>query len=251
MASPFDPMQCSLRIVTRYASVSDFIHGFCRSLDERHLLVGLSRHHAVGTPLAFEVCLVDGRPLLAGRGTIVELIHSRRRADVLGARVAVEHVHDGSLTMRRCLLLARQALLLTQAADAAAFDGDIPDFARLSSSGEPSQLALGTQPRAPTLSAYGEEPVSTMTSTLVAGVIFAKPTGALVPKIEVPAAPVAREDAVSEPAAPNLFEVVDTERVEALDPSALARPASRLGLLTAVLLLAVAATFAFEVIGYL
>jgi hypothetical protein len=265
-------------VATRYRSVSDFIHGFCRSVDERHVLIGLSRDHEVGSRLDFTACLSDGRAIFRGRGTVVERVTSRKHPGVVGVKVALEldALADESRTMHRCLLMARQALLLAQAADAAGFDGEVPEYVR----GALPRLAAGTQPQARTLPPrrlpeIAEEKTSTMISTAVAGVIFARhampsPTMPLSSiadeseseddqatrlarrQIEVPVPPPVREDVASDSAVPNLFAPADTVRVEALDPSLLRGRAARWSvLLPLLLLLAGAAMLAADVYAFL
>jgi hypothetical protein len=255
----------SLRIVTSYASVADFIHGFCRSIDEAHMLIGLTRRHPVGTRLHFVICLVDGTAIFDGSGTIVELVPSRRRAGVMGARLALDEVRAESRTMQRCLLMARQALVLARAADSAGFEGDIPEYARvLPNPFDPlPQLARGTQPSAPTLPSVGDERISTATATQVAGVIHCHPAPVLTSVgddteseatrlLAVPVAAVSGQDGASSSAIPALFGPHDTERVSLLEESALAPPPRRWRTAMAFLLVSAAlALAAGSALGYL
>ena len=174
----------TVKIVTRYATVTDFIHGFCGAVDERHVLVGLTVTHEMGSTLRFSVHLADGTPVFRGVGRVVALHHTReRRAPVL-ARVELDALRAESRVMLQRLLLARQAVLIARASDAAAFGNDIPDYARVALPRvaplpPPQALATGTRPAAPllvsfgdevaapTLVAFGDEAVETMASTKV------------------------------------------------------------------------------------
>jgi hypothetical protein len=250
-----------ITIATRYANVPDFIHGFCRSVDERHMMVGLMRAHEVGTRVEFAVCLADGRAAFRGSGTVVNLVTATKRAGVYGVKIELGPLDGESHTMRRCLLMARQALLLAQAADTAAFDGAIPEYARAVlpriTPDLPSRaLASGTQPQARTLVAIGEErdvaPESTQALTQVAGVIHVPPprpplrsvadeadaVTAVTPQMAVPEMLAASEDVASAAPVLNLFAPVDTARVSLLDPPLPAKGSSPWGLVVGSLLLA-------------
>jgi hypothetical protein len=271
-AAPWNQASSALpvRIVTRYSNVPDFIHGFCRSVDDRYMRVGLPRAHANGTRIEFVVCLVDGRVVFRGTGTVVEVVGSPQRPGILGTKLELGELRDESLTMSRCLQMARQALLLTQAADVAGFAGSVPEYARATLPRvDPElpgrRLALGTQPQARTLPTFGDEKVSTMAATQVSGVIFpSRPSLPLrsvgdetdadaeaATRIAVPVAPPMRQDVASAAPVLNLFSHVDTERVIAIDPPVAPRRAPGWPLGVGLVLLTAAVGFLAGVLGYL
>jgi hypothetical protein len=166
-----------VRVNTGYITVDDFIHGFCRALDERCLQLGLTKKHPIGSVLKFSVHLANGRAVFSGSGRIVEQVNSRNKRAVMGVRIEIDELQDESRTMRRCLLMARQALVLANAADQISFGPELPDYAKSSlphvlatPPPRPRVLPSGTAPpalTAPALTSIGDEQIETMASTKV------------------------------------------------------------------------------------
>jgi hypothetical protein len=95
----------TLRIVTDHRSVAEFIHQFCRRVDERHMVVTLARPQARGARIRFSVQLAGGEPVFQGTGQIVAVREHGSGAG-MAATIALDELDHESRTMHRCLLIA-------------------------------------------------------------------------------------------------------------------------------------------------
>ena len=96
-----------LKIVTRYATVGDFIHGFCRAVGHGHVMVGFKGAHPFDSLWRFTICLANGTPVFEGVGRLEEIIPGRDEESGVGARLALEWLDSESSAMHRALLRAR------------------------------------------------------------------------------------------------------------------------------------------------
>ena len=95
----------SLRIVTPFRSVVEFIHRYCSMVDEHTMAVALEQARPRGASLRFSVHLADGKTMFQGSGRILSL-EERGGGASLGATIELGELDDESRTMHRCLLIA-------------------------------------------------------------------------------------------------------------------------------------------------
>jgi hypothetical protein len=90
-----------LRIVTRHATVHEFVRGFARYVDDGHVEVALSAVHPFDSTWLFSICLVDGRPVFEGVGRLVEILPGRDVHGRVATRLALVWLSSDSSAMHQ------------------------------------------------------------------------------------------------------------------------------------------------------
>ena len=97
-----------LRIVTRYATVADFVRGFAKAVDREHVLVAMSKSHPFDSTWLFEFCLADGEMVFGGIGRLVEILPERDQHGRMAARLRLMWLGPESKATHEALLRARR-----------------------------------------------------------------------------------------------------------------------------------------------
>jgi hypothetical protein len=97
-----------LRIVTRYATVADFVRGFAKAVDRDHVLVAMSKSHPFDSMWLFEICLADGEMAFGGIGRLVEILPERDPHGRIATRLRLMWLGRESKAMHEALLRARR-----------------------------------------------------------------------------------------------------------------------------------------------